>query len=579
MKIKSVLIIMAIIPAAWGYVFTTSTYGDYVSWPKTRKSLSLQVNPSNNDSLDAIEISGIVSEATAQWNENSSLKMSSQINYSAPSAGTNNIYFTSSPSAYMGFGVVAVTQVSYKQYTGEIVEADIVINDYGFYFDNSSSSKFYLGNVITHELGHVLGLGHSEVKNATMFYVLGRGLYSLESDDLCGIQAVYPQASLASISGKVVGGTDIVGVFGAHVQAISAASGDVVAGAYSDSDGSFTLSGLPTSDTYYLYVSPIKVVEALPNYYSTRRDDFCEQESRYRGSFFQSCSSQRRGYPQGIKLASGNVNVGNVSIGCNLAVPNNYLSNNSLALSGVGDAFVGYFSANRVSNSDSDTIYIDLTSYDSSLGEQYLDLKLLSQRLYSPLQFSVQLWRSEELVYESAATFPLDHDQRPLLDGSIRSLLSSNPEDNYFTLKITPYNLVSGGDGVDEFDYFPDDYFQEAADFLDTLGFYFLIYNISQRSGDNYEIVAQKEYGAISDNTYCAAGVNVISVNPSKLSHPNVLSVAKENDPLAVSCGSIGNGDDSSGPLNTLFGLGLVLVIMRFMGLLRSKKALGLPTI
>ncbi len=52
--------------------------------------------------------------------------------------------------------------------------------------------------VVTHEYGHALGLGHSNVNGATMFpSVSGSGVAarSIEADDIAGVQAVYGAAS------------------------------------------------------------------------------------------------------------------------------------------------------------------------------------------------------------------------------------------------------------------------------------------------------------------------------------------------------------------------------------------------
>jgi len=116
--------------------------------------------------------------------------------------------------------IIALTTVSYLDGSGEIVDADMELNAWdgsgpappGFYFtcvDSppaplcSSSPPFLpagcismdVQNVVTHEAGHVLGLGHSPSPGATMEATAPAGetaKRTLAQDDVNGICAIYP---------------------------------------------------------------------------------------------------------------------------------------------------------------------------------------------------------------------------------------------------------------------------------------------------------------------------------------------------------------------------------------------------
>lgn len=78
---------------------------------------------------------------------------------------------------------------------GEIWDADIALNAFQFKFSTDGSSDSNdLQAVLTHEVGHWLGLDHSKDTNATMFakYGGGTGLRTLDPDDEAGICALYP---------------------------------------------------------------------------------------------------------------------------------------------------------------------------------------------------------------------------------------------------------------------------------------------------------------------------------------------------------------------------------------------------
>jgi hypothetical protein len=78
-----------------------------------------------------------------------------------------------------------------------ITEADIHLNARDFTFaDGASDTSVDLRSLLTHELGHVLGVGHSADPRATMSAGLPAGIAarSLEKDDSDAVCALYPSS-------------------------------------------------------------------------------------------------------------------------------------------------------------------------------------------------------------------------------------------------------------------------------------------------------------------------------------------------------------------------------------------------
>lgn len=140
-----------------------------------------------------------------------------------------------------------------------IREADVLFNPRVRFATDGGAGARDLQDLMTHEMGHALGLHHSPIMGATMYPDGGTGqtlARSPEPDDIAGLRALYeePEPGSGTIVGRVQG-SDGAAVFGAHVVAIDA-EGVARVGGLSGRDGRFSLSGLPPG-SYQVYAEPL----------------------------------------------------------------------------------------------------------------------------------------------------------------------------------------------------------------------------------------------------------------------------------------------------------------------------------
>ena len=162
--------------------------------------------------------------------------------------------------------------------SGEIVEAEIFFNSA---FDWSVASagqtnRFDLESIAVHEIGHLLGLGHSALgetelraggrsvlaAEAVMFPIAfsagtteGR---TLRADDKAGVSDIYPNTAfkreLGSVSGQIT--KNGAGVLGAHVVAFNLRTGRMVSGFSMNEQGRYVIAGLEAGP-HVLRVEPL----------------------------------------------------------------------------------------------------------------------------------------------------------------------------------------------------------------------------------------------------------------------------------------------------------------------------------
>ncbi|MCC7240291.1 MAG: matrixin family metalloprotease [Acidobacteria bacterium] len=238
-----------------------------VRWPAG--PIRYFVNDRDIPGVSAGDFRSAITRAAATWQAvpGTSLAFEDQGMTAAPPGGLdgrNTLGFLDRPDLDR---VLGATSLLLDSATGALVEADVFLNTR---FQWSVSPQGAAGfvdveSIVLHELGHLIGLGHSAIgetertasggrrvlgSGAVMFPIaLTPGATSdrvLQADDIAAVTDLYgvdpARASTGSIRGRVV--KNGRGVFGAHVVAFNPVTGTLIGGFTLSADGEFVLAGL-----------------------------------------------------------------------------------------------------------------------------------------------------------------------------------------------------------------------------------------------------------------------------------------------------------------------------------------------
>lgn len=539
--------------SAFAYQSSLSSSGTGVTW--SNRNIPVVIHPGNAD-LPSATASTIIQESMNEWNAQTPTKL-------VPSStGLSEVSFKSDFSIY-GPGVIGVTELTFTS-GGAIQQGKVFLNDQNFKFRASpglyASGEVFLGDVVTHELGHLLGLSHSEVLEASMFYAAFPGQSTLAADDRSGVRSKYASGN-GTISGVVKGGGG-VGVLGVHVVAFSRSTGEGVA-AISDESGNFSIGGLSLGDSYYLYTSPLKNLSALPAKFSNVKNDFCP--ASYVGGFFDACGRENEGMPQAIQLTSAQpgVSVGTVTINCSLKSNEDYsfeklgTSFEPLTILDYGNedrlekAFVGYFlSKNSTAWSAYDQLVVDLRAYADTSASRFLRIHLVGRQFGNLLEYQMEVSRNGALVGSfslnySTVTQTYDTDLSAFLP------LHSDPAQNVFEIAIRARKLGT----VTALQTFA-----ELEQFVSNKNLpYLLMVGVEGTSGP---ILNTQSY--LSDNEACLDAPFSYAVQPARSVASEIDSKTGPEGGAPLSCGTTGGssgGPGGPGAFLMLMGFGLVLVL------------------
>ena len=104
---------------------------------------------------------------------------------------------------------LAMTVTAYRQTSGALVDADILINEEDYAWGIGTQAENDLANALTHEVGHFLGLAHSTNSDATMFAraePFETEKRSLHGDDGAALVRLYPGTPVATPEAKADSG-------------------------------------------------------------------------------------------------------------------------------------------------------------------------------------------------------------------------------------------------------------------------------------------------------------------------------------------------------------------------------------
>lgn len=194
-------------PRVYGYARTKTDLGVPVAWAEM--PIHYGVGRAGSATVsDGSEIQAI-HDAFAVWAAVDCAKLSFQfdglVDFPRVEAGgagghNNHIFWIKEPDRWpYPQQVLASTKLTWDAQTGILRDADIAFNDHAFRWSTQTqppADHYDVKNTAVHEIGHLLGLEHSSVPEATMFAASPAAetqKRDLATDDQEGICAIYPK--------------------------------------------------------------------------------------------------------------------------------------------------------------------------------------------------------------------------------------------------------------------------------------------------------------------------------------------------------------------------------------------------
>ncbi len=283
-------------PSALAYLKLGSVVNGHVtdvSW--RQQPIRYFVTERDGTGVSAADLRGAIARAVATWQNVTSASVRFEFQGSTAVApggadGLTTLGFLDRPDLDR---VLGATSFLIDTTDGTIVEADVFFNT-RFTWSVSpqgDAGRVDLESVVLHELGHLLGLGHSAIGETERTSTGGRRVVAsgavmfpiamtagavadrvLQPDDIAGVSDLYPAAGQVETTGGITGRVtkNGQGLLGAHVVAFNPETGALVGNFSLNMSGEFAIVRL-SPGPYVLRVEPLDDAD-IESFFSTTID-------------------------------------------------------------------------------------------------------------------------------------------------------------------------------------------------------------------------------------------------------------------------------------------------------------------